>query len=170
MHNSAYAVTRVRRWILSKRDKRRLIEGIKALYGTELITKNDTVEIIVEDDIKLFLVNSAPAFIEVEGKIVPHLKFLLRNGYRWLPSIIVDEGAVMPIARGADLMRPGIVKINRAFDKGDIVVIVEPNKLLPLAVHEALYSSTEIEGMSKGKVTRSLHHLKDKYWRLAENL
>lgn len=163
-------VTRVRRWIISKKDKKKLIETIKSLYGIELVNKDDKVEVVVENDTKLFIVNNMPAFIEIGEKIVPHLKLLLRNGYDWLPSIVVDQGAVMPIARGADLMRPGIVRISREFDKGDVVVIVEPSKLLPLAVHEALYSSAEIEEMDKGKVTRSLHHLRDKYWRLAENL
>ncbi len=163
-------MTHVRRWIVSKKDKKKLIETIKSLYGVELVTRNDKVEIVVENDATLFIVNGMPAFIEIEEKIVPHLKFLLKSGYDWLPSIVVDQGAVMPIARGADLMRPGIVRISRDFNKGDVVIIVEPSKLLPLAVHEALYNSAEIEKMDKGKVTRSLHHLRDKYWRLAENL
>ncbi len=163
-------VTHVRRWIISKKDKRRFIESIKSLYGVELVTRDDKVEVLVENNTRLFIVNGMPAFIEIEEKIVPHLKLLLRDSYDWLPSIVIDQGAVMPIARGADLMRPGIVRINRDFDKGDVVVIVEPSKLLPLAVHEALYSSAEIKEMDRGKVTRSLHYLRDKYWRLAENL
>ncbi|BEP18049.1 RNA-binding protein [Pyrofollis japonicus] len=160
----------MRRWIVSKKDKKKLIKEINEKYGTELIGKDDKVEIVVENDVEIYVVNNIPAFIKIEGLIIPHLRFLLKQGYEWLPAVIVDEGAVMPISRGADLMRPGIRKILRPFKKGDIVVIVEPTRLLPLAVHQALYDSNEIEKMSKGKVTRRLHCLKDKYWKLADQI
>jgi PUA-domain protein len=160
----------VRRWIVSKKDKKKLIKKINEKYGIELIGKDDKVEVVVEDDAEIYVINNIPAFIKIGGQVIPHLKFLLKRGYEWLPAIMVDQGAVMPISRGADLMRPGIQKILRPFNKGDIVVIVEPTRLLPLAVHQALYDSSEIEKMDKGKVTQRLHCLKDKYWKLAEQI
>ena len=160
----------MRRWVLSKKDKKKLIEKIKSMYNVELINRDDRVEVVVDDDTTMYLVNGVPTLVEVEGKVLPHLKFLIRNGYKWLPAIVVDQGAVIPISRGADLMRPGIVRIIGGFRRGEVVVIVEPTRLLPLAVHEALYDSKEVEAMDRGKVTRALHYLRDRFWRLAEEL
>lgn len=66
-------------------------------------------------------------------------------------------------------MRPGIIEMDE-FKTGDVVVVVEPTRKLPLAVHQALYSSTEIASMEKGRVSKSLHHLGDRYWKLGEKI
>ncbi len=159
----------MRRWVLSKRDRRRLSARLAELYpGFSL--EADRVEVVVEDDVTLYLFDGLPAFFEVGDRPLPHLLFLLRRGYSWLPSIKIDQGAVRPISRGADLMRPGVVEIRGSFSPGDVVVVVEPSRGLPLAIHEALYSSDEIKAMEKGRVARSLHHVGDRIWKLAENL
>ncbi|KSW11653.1 pseudouridine synthase [Pyrodictium occultum] len=161
----------MRRWQLSKKDKRLLLQRLRELYPRFDVSRFSSIEIAVEDGIKLFVFDGVPAFIEASRVLIPHLRLLLRHGYRdWLPYIVVDQGAVKPISRGADLMRPGIESIASEFDKDAIVVIVEPSRLLPLAVHRALYNSSEIKEMEKGRVTESLHHLGDRYWKLAENL
>lgn len=160
----------MRRWLLSKKDRRRLREAVeRELPGLEV---PGHVEVIVEDGVKLYLFEDIPALIEDEelGRLVPHLMYLLRRGYNWLPVVIVDEGAVKPISRGADLMRPGIVETRGQFGKGGLFVVVEPSRGLPLAVHEALYSSEEVLAMEKGRVSRSLHHVGDKYWKLGQQL
>jgi len=166
----------LRRWPLSKRYKKKLIEEVKNVYGVRsewlvnLLSSASTIEKVVEDDIEMYLVDRLPALIRVGDTIVPHLKLLLRKGYDWLPYIIIDEGAVRPISRGADLMRPGVVSFVGDYNKGDIVVIVDPNHKLPLAVHKALTSRKEAEGLEKGKIAESLHHVGDKYWKLSDRL
>jgi len=163
----------LRRWLLSKKDRRLLVKTIRELYASFNPDRYSRIEIVVEDDVKLYVFDGIPAFIEARElgeRSIPHLLFLLRRGYDWLPSVIVDQGAVRPISRGADLMRPGIVEIRSDFRKGDIVVVAEPTRGLPLAVHEALYDSSEIRAMEKGRVTRSLHHVGDRFWKLAEKI
>ncbi|ABM81390.1 DUF1947 domain-containing protein [Hyperthermus butylicus] len=162
----------MRRWQLSKRDKKRLLEKLAETYpGLSVGELRDArIEKLVEDDVEMYIVDSLPAFIEAGERFVPHLLYLLRRGYSWLPYIVVDEGAVKPISRGADLMRPGIVEVVGEFSPGDIVVIVEPSRRLPLAVHEALISSKDIPGMEKGRVSRRLHYVGDRYWKIAERL
>ena len=164
----------MRRWLLSKKDRKKLYRELKQHYPGFDPSQYDRIEIVVEDDVELYLFDSIPAFIRDKGvaggKPIPHLLFLLRRGYSWLPSIVVDEGAVRPISRGADLMRPGVVEFRGDFDKGDIVVVVERSRGLPLAVHEALMGREEAEAAERGRVSKSLHHVGDRYWKLGENL
>jgi PUA domain protein len=165
-------VIEVRRWVLSKKDRKKLGRELSELYPEFSLDKYSRIEIIVEDDVELYVLDGIPAFIRAPGvyggRLIPHLLFLLRRGYDWLPVVIVDRGAVRPVSRGADLMRPGIVEIRRPFKQGDIFVVTEPDRGLPLAVHEALYDSTEIAAMEKGRVGKSLHHVGDRFWKLGE--
>lgn len=161
----------MRRWILSKKDRKQLVKKLAELYPHLDVSFIDSVEIVVEDNIRLYIVNGIPAFIDIDGMLIPHLKLLLRHGYReWLPYIVVDQGAVRPISRGADLMRPGIQEIPTEFERNSVVVIAEPSRQLPLAVHQSLYSSQEIAAMEKGRVTKKLHSLGDRFWKFAETL
>ncbi len=173
----SFCIVRValRRWVLSKKDKKKLFNEITRLYPGLNLSRDLNIEIVIEDDIQLYLFNSIPAFIELyysdRRLLVPHLKYLLKTEFRrWLPVLVVDEGAVKPISRGADLMRPGIIRIEGTFKAGDIVAVVEPSRGLPLAIHLAQYDSEEIIAMEKGRVSKSLHHLGDKYWKLVESL
>ena len=160
----------MRRWLLSKKDRKQISERLKEEYGLS-ISWRANIEKVVEEDMELIVIDGLPAFIVVEDSLIPHLIFLLRRGEQLtVPRIVVDEGAVKPIARGADLMRPGIVRIDGSFQAGQVVVIVEPRRELPIAVHRSLYSSDEIMAMERGRVTKRLHHLGDRYWRLGENV
>jgi PUA-domain protein len=165
----------MRRWQLSKRDKKDLLASLKLRYGEMggLLSrlKDSRVEKLVENDMVLYLVDGKAAFIELDsGLIIPHLLLLLDRGYSWLPYIVVDEGAVMPISRGADLMRPGVLEFHGNYRQGDIIVIVDPNHRLPLAVHQALIGRVEAEALQKGRISKSLHHVGDKYWKLAKSI
>jgi PUA domain protein len=100
--------------LLSKRDKKRLLQRLRVFYP-KLVLGDDPIEVVVEDDMTVYIVGSVPGFIELESLrlVVPHLKFLIkhRDFREWIPNIIVDMGAVKPISRGADLMRPGIKEV-----------------------------------------------------------
>jgi len=157
--------------MLSKKDRKQLIKRLSELYPHLGVSIVDNIEVVIEDGIKMYIFNNTPAFIDQGDILVPHLKLLLRYGYKdWLPYIVVDQGAIRPISRGADLMRPGIQEIPIDFGKDAIVVVAEPSRKLPLAVHQALYGSQEIMAMEKGKVTKKLHNLGDRFWKLSEAL
>ncbi len=163
----------MRRWRLSKRDKRRLLSEIRGAWPDAPVSDDSDVEVISdkkEGVEELYLIDGKPAFARVEGRLVPLLNYLLEVGASWLPRIVVDEGAVKPITRGANLMRPGIVRWEGMFRKGDIVVILEPLKSIPIAVHEALVSSEELEQMEKGVVSRRLHYMGDRLWKYARSV
>jgi len=82
-----------------------------------------------------------------------------------LASVWVDMGAVPRVASGADVMRPGIVKMD-VFQTGDVVLVRDVTHSKPLAVGEALMSSEEASTLSKGRVVKNLHHVDDAAWRI----
>ncbi len=163
----------MRRWRLSKRDKRRLFEEIRSKWPNAPLTGDEDVEVVSDRKSgieELYIIEGRPAFARISGKLIPLINYLLDVGTGWLPRIIVDEGAVRPITRGANLMRPGIVSVEGDFEKGDIVVILEPLKKIPIAVHEALVSKVELESMEKGVVSKRLHYMGDRLWEYARKL
>jgi PUA-domain protein len=165
----------MRRWQLSKRDRKKLISLLQSKYdgmgGLLDKLRDSNIEKVVEEDMVIYLVDGRAAFIELgEDDVIPHLFLLLHHGYGWLPYIVVDEGAVQPISRGADLMRPGIVEFHGEFKEGDILVVVDPKHRLPLAVHRALMDRASAEAARRGRVSKSLHHVGDRFWKLAKTL
>ena len=157
----------VRRYPLSKKEKKKLISSLKSLYPGISIDKNSLIEYVEEKDVgKMIVVDGVPAFILVDDRMIPHLKYLLKHGYEWLPYVVVDMGAVKPLLNGADIMVPGIRRIVGEFGPGDIVVVVDEKYGKPFVVGTALMSSSEIEKASRGKAIRNIHRAGDKYWKM----
>lgn len=122
------------------------------------ISKKDRLEL----EENMLLVNSRPLFIMVDELIFPTLKSLLEGNL--LKKITVDMGAVKFIVSGADIMRPGITKIDEGIKKGDIVSIIDIMHSKPIAVGISLFSKEEMEKMATGKAVKNLHHIGDKFW------
>ena len=140
---------------LRSKEFNKLVEA----YDFEISNK-DTVEII---DDKVILVNKLPSFFYHEGKLVPTLQYLASQPI--LKKITVDMGAVRFVVGGADIMRPGIVEIESEISVGDFVVVVDVQHKKPLAVGIALFSSSEIQQMTTGKVVKNIHYVGDKIWK-----
>ena len=128
-------------------------------------TKKDSIELGVdkEKELKVVLVNQELCFFYYEGKLLPSLK-LLQGKPDLLKHVVVDMGAVKFVVNGADIMRPGIVEIEFGFEKDDFLVILDVNNKKPLAIGQAMFSSEEMQGMSTGKVIKSLHFVGDELW------
>jgi PUA-domain protein len=158
-----------RRYVLSKKERKKLVEKLTSIYGDTGIDKDDVVEIYEEKGKpKVILVNGEPAFIEDGGRVFPHLKYLLKHPLPNIPVIVVDMGAVKPLLRGADLMAPGIRDIKGSFHKGDVVVVVEEKYHKPFVVGLALIDSEEIVSgkVKRGKVVKNIHRIGDSLWDL----
>ncbi|NVM38303.1 MAG: RNA-binding protein, partial [Candidatus Lokiarchaeota archaeon] len=93
----------------------------------------------------------------------PVLTLLLNNQVN-LKTIVVDFGAIRYVANGADIMRPGITKIDPSIKKGDIVRIIEETKNRALAVGKAIFDAPEMETKTSGKVVKNLHTIQDSVW------
>jgi len=111
----------------------------------------------------LYVLEGKPALVKVGDRIVPYVRVAPKG---CIKRVYVDRGAVEPITRGADVMAPGIVR-HDDFSAGDIVLVLIEGYDHPLAVGEALVDSSSLATMKKGKVIKNLHHLHDKFWKVA---
>ena len=151
----------------SKSDNKKFIQEMP--LSESLITKKSKV---VQEDNKIYI-DETLAFIQDEEIYnknkesneawFPSLHILLA-GKLSLPKVVVDKGAIRFVVNGADIMRPGIVKVDD-FGNGDFVVIVDETMNKPLAVGKAMYSSEELRDKKEGKVVLSVHFYGDDYFK-----
>ena len=86
---------------------------------------------------------------------------------RSLPYLTVDRGAIPKISSGAHVMRPGVVRFSGEFSKGDVVVVRDDVYERAIAVGLALEDSKTARELTRGKILENIHHVDDKFWRLA---
>ena len=133
-------------------------------FVDQIFPKKCNVEVIeTEAGDTLYAVNNVLKLWKSEDGYIPVLTLLLNKRVD-LKTIVVDFGAVRYVANGADVMRPGITKIDPSIKKGDIVRIIEETKNRALAVGKALYDASEMEIKSSGKVIKNLHTIQDSVW------
>ena len=73
--------------------------------------------------------------------------------------VVVDMGAVKFVAKGADVMSPGITEADPNVQEGDLVIIVEETHKKPLATGRALISGPEMVENNEGKAIKTIHLL-----------
>jgi PUA domain protein len=147
---------------IRKKEIKQLSAKIEQEFGTaNFFSKKDEVEI--KDNI--YYKNKQPVLFEQGGRLFPTLKCLLDNGLK-LKQIVVDMPAVPFVAKGADIMRPGIVELDSEIEKNEIIVIVDEKNKKPLAIGISLFSGEELEKMDKGKVIKMIHYVGDEIWKV----
>ncbi|MFX0037583.1 MAG: PUA domain-containing protein [Candidatus Hermodarchaeota archaeon] len=130
----------------------------------QIFPKKSNVELIqTESGDILYAVNNELKIWKSKDGYIPVLTLLLNKKVD-LKTIVVDFGAVRFVANGADVMRPGITKINPSIKKGDIVQIIEETQNRALAVGKAMFDALEMEKKSSGKVVKNLHTIQDQIW------
>ena len=158
-------MTRVHRHALSKSEAKEIIALLERNLQVEkpLHHKSKWEVMQLGKDATIYFMDDRPLAMELGGRLIPFLTALI-DGVIKLPKVVVDMGAVKHIVNGADVMAPGIVRIEGDFAKDDVVVVVDEKHGKPLCIGIALLSKAEIEGMSKGKVIKNLHYVGDKIW------
>ncbi len=116
----------------------------------------------------LILLNDEAAFLQVDEEVIPTL--VNAAALKALPSLTVDMGAVPYICNGADVMAPGLVKIEGDFVAGDIVVVVEERFSKPIAVGKALADAQDVAAQKRGKVAITCHYIGDRFWEACKRL
>jgi PUA domain protein len=156
--------------IKSKESKRLLLEISKRLdFNLDaFFSFKSKVEIVEAQAGKLYLIEGKPLFFKTSNLVMPTL--LYEDFSYNLPRIVVDMGAVPYVCKGANVMVPGIVRVEGDFEKGSLVLIVDEKYAKSLALGDSLYSSEEIRKMTKGVVVKSLHFVSDKIWNTAKAL
>ncbi|RLI34431.1 RNA-binding protein [Candidatus Bathyarchaeota archaeon] len=161
----------LKRYFFKPKAFRRIVEKLPEPLKTniaESMPKKPSVEVVEEASFKLYLVEGEPLLVEMNGKFFPYLSRV--KVLKGLPRVVVDRGAVPHVCNGADVMRPGIVRIEGEFEAGSLVVIVDELHGKPLALGLSLHSSREILKAEKGKMVETIHHVGDKIWNLYRNL
>ncbi|MGB9709660.1 MAG: PUA domain-containing protein [Infirmifilum sp.] len=165
----------VTRYKLNKKDKKSLVEEAATSIGEEFAKKIEEAEqveiakIKSEDVEEVYLVNGIISAIRFSGiGLIPSLFYLYKMGLRVnFPSVYVDSGAVPHILNGADVMIPGIKKIEGSFGAGERVLVRELGGSRVIAIGLSLVSSDDIAGKQKGKGIRNLHYLGDEIWKMS---
>jgi predicted RNA-binding protein (TIGR00451 family) len=76
----------------------------------------------------------------------------------------VNMGAVPYVCNGADIMAPGVVRIDKDFRKNDYVVITDERFDKPLVVAIAYTDSETARNLEHGKIAKNMHYIGDELW------
>jgi len=150
------------RTILKDRDSKPLIEELNKIPGFEHLTRKSRVETEMVKNAEVIFVDGQPVASKREGQFVPVLTNTL--ALEKLPRITVDMGAVPHVVGGADIMAPGIRRVEGSFGEKELVVIVDEKHGKFLAVGRSLLASGEMIATKKGKVVANIHYVGDSVW------
>ena len=139
---------------LSGKEKKELNEKLPKGYSIE---KKD--EIIEKENI--LYKNNTKYLIIKDSNYLPHLKSVNEKEYK---SIYVDKGAIPYIIKGADIMRPGIRKIDENIEKGELILVKDETHGKILAIGFAELTSEDIKMQEKGKSVKIYHYVSDTYY------
>ncbi|MBN1358028.1 DUF1947 domain-containing protein [Candidatus Bathyarchaeota archaeon] len=160
-----------RRYSLKSKQAKQLLNEIserlninaEALFGSKA-----NVEVAVSPVGNVYLVNDKPLFFKIEKRVLPTLLF--QEFVSQAPKIVVDMGAIPHVCNGADVMAPGIVRVEGEFSKDDLVLIVDEKHGKPLAVGASLHDSESVRNAKQGAVIKNVHFVSDKIWVFAKTL
>ncbi len=154
-----------KRHLLKKREQRDEIERIQSDLGSSigLDSKAKLEGGVLDDGSRILLLHNEILFFEHEGRNFPTLRALLDNVIT-IPTVTVDMGAVKFVVNGADIMKPGITKVDDSVSANGIVAIVDERHGKPLAVGVSKLSANDLRAVTSGKVVKSIHHINDDLW------
>ncbi len=172
---------KILRHLLSKKEKKKIIDELSRSYRFLVEERGSIKKLKVErvlvnnGEIDLILINSFPSFFKYNNKYYPTLHYIAKiisdKGLSYIRSILkyvaVDEGALKPLLRGADVMRPGIKETN-GFKKGDTVIVFLIDKWIPIVVGIALMDYSD--KVTRGKAIENIHRIGDKIWDFSEKI
>ncbi|MCB9361996.1 DUF1947 domain-containing protein [Candidatus Woesearchaeota archaeon] len=147
---------------LRKSDIKALQKECEELYGNSIIEKNQKVNILEDQNNKYITVDDELRFFYVDNQPVPVLKFLIKN--RVLKSVTVDMGAVKFVTNGADIMRPGITKVDDDIKENELVIVVDEKNNMPLAICRSSMDTEALRSATSGKVLKNIHYVGDDIW------
>jgi PUA domain protein len=162
---------KIRRYSIKSKEAKHLLIEVSQRFDynfDSLLSSKPKVEIVETTAETIFLIEGKPLFFKRLDIVVPTLFFT--EFLSILPRVIVDMGAVPYVCKGANIMVPGIVKIEGEFEKSELVLIVDEKHAKSLALGLSLFSSNEIRSMKKGVVIKSIHFVSDKIWDMAKTL
>jgi PUA domain protein len=164
------------RHLLKNKDIKDLKVKLAQTFGEEnieqLFSNIKTVEWLkIEEHEELIAIDNVLSFWFFENQYIPLISMLIRPNNRFkMKSVNVDKGAIPFVAKGADIMRPGIIRIDQDIKKDDTIKILDPIYNRPLAVGIALFDGSEMEKLDKGKVIRNIHNANDEIFAYSKEI
>jgi PUA domain protein len=149
--------------ILLRKASERLKTDIEPMFKDRL-----DVEVFKTDADEIFLINGRPVMVKAGECIYPTLRF--EEFLNQAPRVVVDMGAVPYVCKGANIMAPGIRRIEGQFEKNSIVSVVDEKHGKPIAVGETLYNAEEAKTIKQGVVVKNLYYVGDCTWNLLKEL
>ena len=146
-------------------DAKKILKKLKEIFGPsdidpgfekkrfELVKTDRNDIILVDGEPLIFTIDDEP-FLTVKGALV------VKPEKR---TVVVDAGATSFMAKGADVMRPGIVRAAPDIETNDLVIVVEETHGKALAIGRALIPGSEMVG-DHGKAVKSIHRVGDSIW------
>jgi PUA-domain protein len=141
----------------------RLKVNVDALFGSKA-----KVEVAEVKFGQIYLIDGKPLFFKVGARVLPTLLF--QDFAALAPKVVVDMGAVPYVCKGADVMAPGIVRVEGEFGKGELVLVVDEKHGKSLALGESLYDSETARSTKQGAVVKNFHFVSDKIWNFVKTL
>lgn len=138
-------------------------------FSLELSRKASWEALRLDREREVYIVDGLPMLVRVGEKIYPSIVCVERRLVN-LPRVVVDMGAVPHIVNGADVMLPGVVRVDGVFDKGDVVAVVDERHGKTLAVACSLLSSQEASTLKRGRGFKTVHYVGDRLWRAMKDL
>ena len=160
-----------KRHFLKEKDVEKLLEELSSRLPIEirqLLGSKPRIEVAEAESAEIFILNGKPILARINRILFPTLLF--EENLPLLPKIIVDMGAIPYICNGADVMAPGIVRVEGEFGKGDIVLVVDEKHGKPLALGESLGDAESVRNTRQGAVFKNVHFVSDKIWNFAKTL
>ena len=156
---------------LSKTARDELVESISKISGEHQF-KSKELKAAEADDPNFVMVFDETEKIFLGKKNESNYFPLLKDELILpkLPSVTVDSGAVKFICNGANVMRPGITKIDGEFNTNDLLVVKEEKYGKMIAVGTAIITSNEMRSTAKGPVITNLHYVGDKFWEMLKGI
>jgi len=163
--------TVVRRHFLKEKEARQLLLELSQKLKVEaeqLLGPRPRIELAETQAFEIFIINGKPSFARSKGTFWPTL--MLNEVFSLLPKIVVDMGAVPHICSGADLMAPGVVRIDGDFNTDDLLLIVDERHGKPLAIGVALLNSHVMRKVKHGKIVKNVHYVGDRLWKILKEI
>ncbi|MDG7013578.1 MAG: RNA-binding protein [Nitrososphaerota archaeon] len=159
----------MKRWVLSHRDSVGMIAKLEGSMGVSFsLPKSAQAECAEPEEGIVFVKLEDYELVQSGDVFFPFLGS--QPALALFPSVVVDEGAIRFLINGADVMRPGIRKMDDWGAPGKLVVVREEKKGRAIVVGRATVPGAEAESMSKGECVKNLHHVGDRYWAAHKSL
>ncbi len=161
---------RHKRYFLKAKESRDVLEKAlaKLKNNSQLLARKARLELVETESAKIFLLDGKPMLIKTADKIFPALAS--RIFFDSAPKVVVDMGAVPHICKGANVMAPGIRRLEGEPRKGDIVFVVDEKHGKPIAVGEILFEKEDAMKTTQGVVVMNLHFVGDRVWNSIKEL